>query len=63
VLAGTAPFAHLAAIAANVAAMRKICGQGEDLALLTQQVLSHLQQQGAAAALATLQEISHGERA
>lgn len=63
VLAGTAPFAHLAAIAANVAAMRKICGQGEDLAFLTQQVLSHLQQQGAAAALATLQEISHGERA
>lgn len=63
ILAGSAPEAHLAAIAANVAAMRKICGQGEDLALLTQQVLSHLQQQGAATALATLQEISHGERA
>lgn len=63
ILAGTAPRAHLAAIAANVAAMRKICGQEGDLASLTQQVVDHLITQGATQALATLQEISHGQRA
>ena len=63
ILRGTAPAAHLAAIAANVAAMRKIAGQGEDLALLTQQVLAHLQQGKAGTALTLLQEISHGQRA
>jgi hypothetical protein len=50
----------LAAIAANVAAMRKIAGQGEDLALLTAEVLQHLQQGKAGKALTLLQEISHG---
>ena len=63
ILQGTAPVAHLAAIAANVAAMRKIAGQGEDLAGLTQQVLQHLQQGKAGSALTLLQEISHGQRA
>lgn len=60
IIDGTAPMPHLAAIAANVAAMRKIAGQGEDLAQLTAQVLQHLQQGKAGAALTLLQEISHG---
>jgi anthranilate phosphoribosyltransferase len=60
ILNGTAPHAHLAAIAANVAAMRKIAGQGEDLAALTNEVLQHLQQGKAGKALTLLQEISHG---
>lgn len=63
ILSGQAPTAHLAAIAANVAAMRKIAGQGEDLALLTQQVLQHLHQGKAGQGLKLLQEISHGQRA
>jgi len=63
ILTGSAPFPHLAAIAANVAAMRKIAGQGDDLAGLTQQVLQHLQQGKAGSALTLLQEISHGQRA
>ncbi|MFN6969566.1 MAG: anthranilate phosphoribosyltransferase [Rheinheimera sp.] len=60
IIEGSAPLPHLAAIAANVAAMRKIAGQGEDLALLTAEVLQHLQQGKAGKALTLLQEISHG---
>ena len=45
------------------AAMRKIAGHGEDLAVMTSQVLHHLQQGKAGTALTLLQEISHGQRA
>ncbi len=42
ILSGKAPQAHRDAIAANVAAMLKICGRGEDLAANTQAVLDLL---------------------
>lgn len=60
ILTGGAPFAHQAAIAANVAAMRKIMGHGEDLAALTAEVLHYLQQQPSGRTLQQLSEISHG---
>ncbi len=60
ILQGTAPEAHQAAIAANVAAMLKICGHGEDLAAHCQQVLALLQTDAAMRPLTLLQEASHG---
>lgn len=61
ILAGTAPAAHLAAVAANVAAMLTICGKGEDLAAHTQQVLQLLQRGDAANTLQRFVSASHGE--
>lgn len=60
ILTGTAPQAHQAAIAANVAAMLKICGRGEDLAANCQQVLQLLQTDAAMRPLALLKEASYG---
>lgn len=60
ILNGTAPQAHQAAIAANVAAMLKICGRGEDLAANCQQVLALLKTNAAMRPLQLLQEASYG---
>ena len=47
-------------IAANVAAMLKICGQGEDLAANTQAVLDLLATDQAMTTLQQFREASHG---
>lgn len=60
ILNGTAPQAHQAAIAANVAAMLKICGRGEDLAANCREVLQLLQTDAAMRPLQLLQEASYG---
>ena len=60
ILSGTAPQAHRAAIAANVAAMLKICGRGEDLAANTQTVLDLLATDQAMTTLQQFREASHG---
>ncbi len=60
ILAGKAPQAHRVAIAANVAAMLKICGQGEDLAANTQAVLELLTTDQAMTTLQQFREASHG---
>jgi len=61
ILAGTAPPAHLYAVAANVAAMLTICGHGEPLAKQTEQVLALLQSGKAKQTLARFVAASHGE--
>lgn len=61
ILAGTAPPAHLYAVAANVAAMLSICGHGEQLAQQTQTVLALLQSGKASQTLARFVAASHGE--
>ena len=60
ILSGKAPQPHRAAIAANVAAMLKICGQGEDLAANTQAVLALLTTDQAMTTLQQFREASHG---
>jgi len=60
ILSGKAPQAHRAAIAANVAAMLKICGQGEDLTANTQAVLNLLATDKAMTTLQQFREASHG---
>ncbi len=60
ILSGKAPAAHRAAIAANVAAMLKICGHGEDLAANTQAVLDLLATDQAMTTLQQFREASHG---
>ncbi len=60
ILRGQAPMAHRYAIAANVAAMLKICGHGEDLAVHSQRVLEVLAGNSAEAVLALFKESSGG---
>ncbi len=60
ILSGKAPAAHRAAIAANVAAMLKICGRGEDLAANTRQVLDLLDSDQALSTFMQFREASHG---
>lgn len=60
ILEGTAPLPHRYAIAANVAAMLKICGHGEDLTANTQQVLAMLAGNTAKQVLERLKESSRG---
>lgn len=60
ILSGKAPQAHQAAIAANVAAMLKICGRGEDLTANTQAVLDLLATDQAMTTLQQFREASHG---
>ncbi|TXH94928.1 MAG: anthranilate phosphoribosyltransferase [Rheinheimera sp.] len=60
ILSGKAPQAHRDAIAANVAAMLKICGRGEDLAANTQAVLDLLATDQAMTTLQQFREASHG---
>ncbi len=60
ILSGTAPMAHRYAIAANVAAMLKICGHGDDLAANSAKVLAVLAGNSALSVLELLKESSRG---
>lgn len=60
ILDGSAPVAHLAAVAINVAAMLNIAGLGADLKVNTRAVLAQLQSGKALATLQTLKELSLG---
>jgi anthranilate phosphoribosyltransferase len=60
ILNGTAPMAHRYAIAANVAAMLKICGHGDDLAANSAKVLTVLAGNSALTVLESLKENSRG---
>lgn len=60
ILQGKGKTAHNQAVAANVAAMLKICGKGADLKQLTQSVLEHLASGQAFSTLTQLRELSHG---
>ncbi len=60
ILNGTAPMAHRYAIAANVAAMLKICGHGDDLASNSAKVLTVLAGNSALTVLELLKESSRG---
>lgn len=58
ILQGSAPAAHLQAVAINVAAMLKIAGLGADLKVNTRAVLEQLQSGKALSTLARLKELS-----
>lgn len=58
ILDGSAPAAHLHAVAINVAAMLKIAGLGADLKVNTRAVLEQLQSGKALSTLAKLKELS-----
>ncbi|WP_445425052.1 anthranilate phosphoribosyltransferase [Alishewanella sp. HL-SH06] len=60
ILAGTAPEAHLTAVAVNVAAMLKIAGLGTDLKVNTRAVLEHLHSAKALQTLHSMKELSRG---
>lgn len=60
ILDGSAPEAHLHAVAINVAAMLRIAGLGADLKVNTRAVLEQLQSGKALSTLQTLKELSLG---
>lgn len=60
ILDGSAPVAHLHAVAINVAAMLKVAGLGADLKVNTRAVLEQLQSGKALSTLQTLKELSLG---